>query len=108
MHEFIFSLIDFEKFNDNIIKENNISSSIGNKYKPIHGVSEIMHVNSHDIDLKRVVLLKNANYDIISFMSIQAFEKYRRKMPYLIFIDENGINYKWFEKIDYDTIKLPF
>ena len=80
------------------------SVQILNPNKPFNLMRVIKEENEHVLSFDEIIMLKDETDHILSVMTFNAFDRYRKKLLYTPFYDKDGRVYKFFQKIDFEKL----
>lgn len=76
-------------------------SSIVKRNKPFSLMRVIKEEHEHVLSFDEIIMLKDETDHILSVMTFNAFDRYRKKLLYTTFYDNKGREYKFDTKIDF-------
>lgn len=102
MKKFIFEKTTLAKVNKTFQLSNSVQ--ILNPNKPFNLMRVIKEEHEHVLSFDEIIMLKDQTGHILSVMTFNAFDRYRKKLFYTPFYDKNGRVYKFFQKIDFEKL----
>lgn len=102
MKKFIFEKTTLAQVNKIFQLSNSVQ--ILNPNKPFNLMRVIKEENEHVLSFDEIIMLKDETDHILSVMTFNAFDRYRKKLLYTSFYDKNGRAYKFFQKIDFEKL----
>lgn len=102
MKKFIFEKTTLKKVNELFEMAN--GSSIVKRNKQFSLMRVIKEENEHVLSFDEIIMLKDEHGRVLSVMTFNAFDRYRKKLLYTPFYDKDGRVYKFFQKIDFEKL----